>query len=595
MKTIRFEKLTIRNFMSFGDEVTEVPLSNGLNLITGYNLDMPESKNGIGKTSIVDAILFALYDTTTKDLNKADLVNDSNKKNCVVTLDFNIEQNGKTTKYRIERGIAPGFCTFFIDGDSTKSTLSSMPLTYKNIEKHLGISRALFQQAIIMSVGDSVSFFKIKKQDKKNFIEGTFDLDIFSKMLKDVSAEHTTAKNSRDTFELQLKSEEQSLSQFIEKDNGFEAARDEFIATLEEQNAESTKKVEALKLTILDVPDDAALRTELSTITTKIKGIDDVLRGTQSKCDGLSRDITSLEREIRTLESIGDVCSKCNRDLDKAEVDARKVEISNKKTSVAGFRQSIAEINKKLPLVNATKSKLDDNRENIRNKIASIQGIQSKNSAVESHIVSLKKTIKDTNAKIESKRIEVSSFSELIEKFKAKIADLREKLEKSRNDCSVLESCKFVLSEEGVKSVIIKELKLFINTRLNEYLRKLDTPVICKFDEYFEETLTNKFGVPKSYNALSGGERKRLDLAVLFTLQDMLNYRSGVDVQLAFYDEILDTSIDEYGRKKVLELLKEKSTDSAIYVISHRSKMSELIDKEIVLEKHNDFTTIKVD
>ena len=113
------------------------------------------------------------------------------------------------------------------------------------------------------------------------------------------------------------------------------------------------------------------------------------------------------------------------------------------------------------------------------------------------------------------------------------------------------------------------------------------------FDEYFEETIFNKFGKQKSYHALSGGEKRRIDLAVLFTLQDMLKNRSGTDIQLSFYDEILDTSIDESGRKKVLEVLKKKSKDSAIYVISHRPKMSELIDSEIVLEKHNDFTTIK--
>jgi len=115
----------------------------------------------------------------------------------------------------------------------------------------------------------------------------------------------------------------------------------------------------------------------------------------------------------------------------------------------------------------------------------------------------------------------------------------------------------------------------------------------CIFDEYFVETIFNKYGLEKSYDAFSGGESKRFDLAILLAFQDILKDQSGIDIRLGFYDEILDTSLDEDGRESVLEILKDKSKDTAVYIISHRRKMSDLIDREIVLEKHNDFTYLK--
>ena len=149
------------------------------------------------------------------------------------------------------------------------------------------------------------------------------------------------------------------------------------------------------------------------------------------------------------------------------------------------------------------------------------------------------------------------------------------------------------MSDEGVKSVIVENLKKLLNFKLNEYLDALGSQVTCEFDEYFSERIYNNNGKEKSYDAFSGGEQKRMDLAILLTFQDILKDQSGLEIKLGFYDEILDSSIDESGRKKLLRILKDKSKHIPIYVISHRGKMSDLIDNEIVLEKHNDFTYLK--
>ena len=184
MRTLKFKSIKIKNFMSFGANPVELNFQTGLNLITGYNMDQPDLKNGIGKSSICDALMFALFDETIKKLNKSDIVNDINKKNCEVKLEFDIENNGATTEYVVERGISPSFCKFSIDKEDKTQ---GIPQTNALIKQSLGISQGLFQQSIIMSVGNSSSFFALKSQDKRAFIEGVFDLDIFSKMLGDLN------------------------------------------------------------------------------------------------------------------------------------------------------------------------------------------------------------------------------------------------------------------------------------------------------------------------------------------------------------------------------------------------------------------------
>jgi DNA repair exonuclease SbcCD ATPase subunit len=590
MRTLKFKSIKIKNFMSFGANPVELNFQTGLNLITGYNMDQPDLKNGIGKSSICDALMFALFDETIKKLNKSDIVNDINKKNCEVKLEFDIENNGATTEYVVERGISPSFCKFSIDKEDKTQ---GIPQTNALIKQSLGISQGLFQQSIIMSVGNSSSFFALKSQDKRAFIEGVFDLDIFSKMLGDARTGFNDSKKDFDVFDGQLTSEKNNLVALTERKDGFESAKADFISELVQQNTATSEKIEGMKKTIKSVPDSTEISSNILEKNKKLKALDDGIIAANVKVQTINSSISTTNREIKTLESIGDVCSKCNRPLDESEVLGRKQEILDKRESIKTNTEQVQAMTEKIQKVVTAKKNIQAEISELNNKLSSINGIKEQNKLINGHITTLERNIKTNLERIATKQAEICSFDSLIDKSNEKITTTTEKRNQSKKENSIFETCKFILSEEGVKSIIIKELKNFLNEKLNNYLIMMDAPVRCMFDEYFEETLYNQFNVEKSYYALSGGERRRLDMAVLFTLQDMLKCRSGIDVQLSFYDEILDTSIDESGRKKILEILKEKSKTSAIYVISHRSKMSELIDTEIVLVKHNEFTQIK--
>jgi DNA repair exonuclease SbcCD ATPase subunit len=591
MKTLRFNSIKLRNFMSFGNDPVELSFQNGLNLITGFNKDNPDLKNGIGKSTICDALVFCLYDETIKNLKKTEIVNDKNKKNCEVELSFSIDKDGVISDYIIKRGISPSYCNFYInDVDSTKS---GIPQTNSAIEKCIGISKSLFQQSIIMSVGNSVSFFGLKSQDKRAFIEGVFDLDVFSKMLSEARNGFNDSKKTKDSLTIQLQSENVNLKHLIEKNDGFEENKRLFIEQLQSQNIESESKILELEKSIQTVSDQSEIESEISELKKKLSALDDAILNANVKVQSIDNNIKTTSKEIKLLESIGDICSKCNRPLDAEEITGRLNEISQKRTSISEDQNKITVANDKLLQAKKLKADLETKIKSLNDKMNTNKMVIEKNKLIKSHILTLKRNMSDNLNKISEKTEETSAFKELISTSELKIANLTSELSNAKLENSVFESCKFILSEEGVKSVIIKELKNFLNAKLNNYLIELEAPIQCTFDEYFEETLTNAANVEKSYFALSGGERRRLDMAVLFTLQDMLRLRSGIDVQLSFYDEILDTAIDESGRKRILQILKDKSNSSSIYVISHRPKMSDLIDNEIVLVKHDDFTTIQ--
>lgn len=590
MHSIEFKKISLKNFMSFGPTTQTLELNNGLNLITGYNKDYPSSKNGIGKSTICDSLIFCLFGETIKELNMSEIVNDVSKKNCVVSLELAIHKNNTIQKIEITRGIGPSFCSISINGED--KTASSIPLTTKYIESLLGINKKLFQQSIILSIGNSLPFFKLNKADKRNFIEGIFNLDIFSKMLSDITKDFSKTKGEKDTVSLSISSEDNRFNQYKDKQAGYEDNKRAYISELLSENEKNEKNILELKTKIIPVPDSTELQEKLKIKQQEYNKLDETVVAVNVKCKTIEREVSDLSTEVKKLESLSDICIKCNRPLDQNEILQRKTEIEIKKQDIIDKKQLITNVTTKLDLLKQNKSIMASDVEELKSQLLSIKSVKDKNVLIEGNINTIKQTVENNLVKLKNKESETSAFDDLISASEKKLLELKASQQQIIIEYKTLESCKLLLSEEGVKSKIINELKNSLNSRINMYLRQIESPFTCTFDEYFGESIKNINGVEKSYDSMSGGEKRRMDLAILFTLQDILKVRSGIDIRLAFYDEILDTSIDETGRTLVLNILKEKSTDSSIYVISHRPKMSDMIDNEIVLEKTNGFTII---
>lgn len=587
MKILRFKKLKLQNFLSVGNTPLEFDFLEGLNLITGYNKDAPDEKNGIGKSSICDGLFFALFNETIKELKMAEIVNDKNCKKCEVELQFSIEENGRVDDYVITRKLKPSDVEFTKNGAADEA-LSTIPITNKEIARVLGISKDLFKQSIILSIGHSVSFFAQGKAEKRKFIEGIFNLEIFSEMLSEARTGYNDTKKEKDLLHSQLNNEKSRLAQYVEKDKTFETNREEFIELIKGQMRKDISKIKELTDTLKEEHSTDELLASLSGITERLDKVDALNLKVEVKLSELARDISKLTSDINNFT---DSCLSCNRVFDDV-VELERVKKDREKEVEKLTAERVEYANRKSKIV-SKKNEIGKERDAVRIEMASMKAVAESNRTIRSHITTLKNSNEQNKQKIISKRGEISDFSDLILKSNETIASLTEEYNEVFKQHKVFDACKFILSEEGVKSVIIKQLKALLNRKLNEYLDLLGSSVTCEFDEYFVETIYNKNGKEKSYGAFSGGESKRIDLAILLTFQDILKDQSGMDIKLGFYDEVLDSSICASGLKRLLKLLKERSEETPTYVISHRGKMSDLIDNEIVLEKHNDFTYLK--
>ena len=182
----------------------------------------------------------------------------------------------------------------------------------------------------------------------------------------------------------------------------------------------------------------------------------------------------------------------------------------------------------------------------------------------------------------------------MIEEYEARLKQTQKSINDVKKQMSRLDIIKFIVSEEGVKSYIVKKILQLFNSKLAHYLKKMDSNCICVFNEYFEEEIINEKGKPCSYFNFSGAERKNIDLACLFAFMDIRRLQGDVAFNISVYDELFDSSLDERGVELVIDILKERTEqyNECVMVISHRKESTKLATGEIIfLEKQNGMTT----
>ena len=188
MKFVNFNTIKIKNFLSIGNEEVEIDFKNGLNIITGINKDKQDRRNGVGKSTIADAIHFAIFGETIRELSKDFIVNAINKKNTVVQLNFSVNENNEVKQYKVVRKLKPTKCYLFVDDvDLTESTI---PNTNKKIKSIVSGSPEVFQNCVIMSLNTTLPFMAQRRVEKRKFIEGILNLEIFSEMLNRARSEY---------------------------------------------------------------------------------------------------------------------------------------------------------------------------------------------------------------------------------------------------------------------------------------------------------------------------------------------------------------------------------------------------------------------
>ena len=588
MKNVNFKKVKIFNFLSIGKTPVEIEFTPGIHLITGINRDKTDRRNGVGKSSVIESVYFAIFGQTLRELKKDLIPNNYTNSTCEVILDFDIIENKICTVYQIIRTLNPSKLYLYENGkDVTRDTIKN---TEEYIFKLLNATPSLFENCVIMSLNSSIPFMAKSKVEKRKFIESIFNLEIFSKML---SLAREDVNNNKKLYEIEL-------TKFEEIDNNCKAlqqqkenilkSRSEKIVVYEQRKIDNSKEKSTLIQTLNNIKIES-----IDNFNEKLQKLKAGLEECECRIDThnesrtiVSRDIQNIETQLNKIGTKNNNCPVCLRPILEHDLDIIEQEKQLLQTKInllqKDVKVSIEKINTLKQKKETIKELIDKCNTSINNNKLKIQEKLN----VEERLKRLIEWLCQLDTDILQLKNENTDVDSLIISNKLKLKTLQENVNKLKLTNNLLDTVKFIVSEEGVKSYIVNKILEVFNNKLMQYLKKMNANSYCVFNEYFEEEIINEKGKICSYFNFSGAERKDIDLACLFAFMDMRRLQGDITYNLSIYDELFDSSLDEKGIDQVTNILKERveKYNECVIIISHRKESIKAVtDNIIFLEK----------
>ena len=568
---IVFEKIRWKNFLSTGNVFTEVDIrKNKTNLIVG--------ENGAGKSTILDALTFALFGKPFRKINKPMLVNSINEKDCHTEIEFSIGRN----QYKVVRGIKPAKFEIYCN-DQLWNQESTAVDQQKNLEQNvLKMNYKSFTQIVVLGSSTFVPFMRLPVAQRREIIEDILDIQIFSTMnvlLKDKIRENNEELKEFD-YQIDLLKEKIELQKNylleLDKKNKADISnKEEKIASLLEEENKHHVSIKETSDVIEQLNEQIA---EYSTSSDKLKKLNTFLIKVSSK-------IQTCQKEHEFFED-NHVCPTCTQDLSE---DFRLEKIASGKNKLdemtLGYNELLAAIGeeeKRFTKWNELSSEITTNNNSISQANFAINQIRKS-------ILGVEKEIKDLESGGGDKK---EAYTKL-EKMVGEKKELNLQLTDSKRDKDVLSVASQLLKDNGIKTRIIKKYLPTMNKLINQYLQGMEFYVNFSLDENFEETIKSRYRDQFSYASFSEGEKARIDIALLLTWRSIAKLKNSVDTNLLILDEIFDGSLDQQGGSDLGWILRNFDDNTNVFVISHKEQMVDKYDRTLNVEKVKNFSVVR--
>ena len=367
-------------------------------------------------------------------------------------------------------------------------------------------------------------------------------------------------------------------------------------------NRKSNNDVQLKELKSKTFDSDGSEMTKISDSITKLtenfESCDKKIISLKEKITTLTvntRHIQDRLSKIGTDEEICPVCLRSVKDHDIQHIDKEKCKLE---TEIKDFKTDITSKSNTLLTLHTLKETLKDSINKQNNLLSEHRLKINESKTNQKNIEQFEEWNTEIDAELKNLDTENSQHDELIKTQQKRLDEIRNKITTIQHNLSILDVVKFIVSEEGVKSYIVKKILQIFNSKLAYYLSKMDANCLCIFNEYFEEEIVDEKGKVCSYYNFSGAERKNIDLACLFAFMDIRRLQGSVAYNFSIYDELLDSSLDEKGVDLVLAILKDRvdTLNEAIMIISHRKESVKIGSHHenpgdvIYLEKKNGIT-----
>jgi len=557
--------------LSTGNAFTEIKLDKSTNtLIVG--------QNGAGKSTILDALTFALFNKPFRKINKPQLVNTINDRDCLVEVEFSI---GKK-KYKIVRGIKPNIFEIHCDGKliDQDAKIGDYQEYLENVV--LKLNYKSFTQVVVLGSAAFVPFMQLSAADRRTIIEDLLDISIFSSMNKLVKDRVSSTKDNQKTVDYEIKLTEEKIAMQIQSINEQKKNSDteiekklaevemnnQFIAATNDTIVEIESQIETLELINAECGDLSRKSSKLLQIEGKFED-----------------NISKLKSDIQFYND-NDNCPSCQQTI----TEEHKC-------------KSVDEKNKKIEEISEAAVKLSAEITKVSSQLADVASRQKEIREHQSDIVKLNTQVTSTNSyntkvlleieQLKKRSISLEKDNEKLKELNKMLVEAKKSAEKLSADKQYLEFAATLLKDTGIKTKIIKQYLPVMNKLINKFLTSMEFFVNFNLNESFEETIKSRHRDVFSYASFSEGEKMRIDLALLFTWRQIAKMKNSVSTNLLILDEVFDSSLDGVGTEEFMKLLNSLDKDTNVFVISHKG--DQLFDKfrsVIKFEKKNNFSQV---
>lgn len=565
---IIFKKIRWKNFLSTGNTFTEVDFQqHHTNLIIGTN--------GAGKSTVLDALTFVLFNKPFRKINKPQLINTTNEKDCVVEIEFSINSRD----YLVRRGIKPSIFDIEVNGSPLHKE-SDDRANQKILEENiLKVNYKSFTQIVVLGSSAFVPFMQLTTANRREVIEDLLDIRIFSAMNNLIKEKIRAEKDGIRTLELK----KDSLKEKVKM-------QEDFIEELENRgNAKINANKE--KITNLDsevgyyMNENANTEEQIFKFTKEqeeVVGATEKLVKLNNLKGKISQKVSTITKEHKFFNE-NTVCPTCTQTI---EEEFRVNRIADAQNKAKELQKGFQELEDTIKFEQERERQFTTLSKEITKLNHEISQNNTRISLNQRQIRDLESEIQTITNQLENRNTE----HEKLEEFKEILQNTFEDLSKKKEEIVYYDFAYSLLKDDGVKTKIIKKYLPFINQQVNRYLQMMDFYINFNLDEEFNETVKSPIHEDFSYSSFSEGEKMRIDLALLFTWREVARVKNSVNTNLLIMDEVFDSSLDGFGTDEFLKIIRYVIKDANIFVISHKSDLHDKFETVLRFEKVKGFS-----
>ena len=552
---ILFKKIRWRNFLSTGNQFIEIDL-------TAAKTSLIIGTNGAGKSTILDALTFALFNKPFRKINKSQLINTTNEKECVVEIEFSIGQ----TEWKVIRGIKPNIFEIHKDGNILDQNAAATDQQKWLEEQVLKLNYKSFTQIVVLGSASFVPFMQLTASNRREVIEDLLDIKIFSVMGL-ILRERIRGTNER-LRELTIRKD--LLEEKIDMQNSF-------IKELEESGKKNVKEKKD-KLVTLSLSING-YESELEELSEKLEVVNQDMQ-MSSDCNAklrklgnlrgkLSQKVSTITKEHKFFTD-NTVCPTCSQSLNE---ELRVNRINDAESKAKELQKGFEELEEAIRLEEEKENQFKEFSKEASNLTHEISKTNTRISGIQNQIRDLEQEIQRVTEQIKNRTSERHALDKLIGEQEALQKDQSKESEQNVYN----EFAHALMKDGGVKSKIIKRYLPLMNQQVNKYLQLMDFYINFSLDEEFKESVKSPIHDHFSYESFSEGEKMRIDLALLFTWREIARMKNSANTNLLILDEIFDSSLDGFGTEYFTKIIKYVVSDANTFVISH--KTDDIIDQ----------------